>query len=80
MESPTPPRKPGRSTRSSPPTMAALRTKCPRELAKCEDAAGCLEVLSRALAGRGADETAQGFSTFVEVFNCVEAAKQRGQS
>lgn len=60
--------------------MASLRTKCPRELSKCEDVAGCFEVLSRALAGGGADETAQGFSAFVEVFNCVEAAKQRGES
>lgn len=71
--------KPGQSSHSSPPTMASVRALCPRELTKCESTAGCPEVLSRALAGGGADENGQGFSSFVEVFNCMEAGKHRGE-
>jgi len=59
--------------------MASVRTLCPRELTQCENTAGCSRVLSRALAGGGADESAQGFSSFAKVFNCMEAGKRRGE-
>ena len=59
-----------------PPTMASVRATCPEELARCEVVGGCLDVLSGALAGSGAEPSALGFSAFEAVYKCVEAARQ----
>lgn len=59
-----------------PPTMASVRATCPDELARCEAVGGCLDVLSGALAGAGAEPSADGFSAFEVVYKCVEAARQ----
>lgn len=75
----TPQPTPVQNSQSGPPTMDSVRALCPHELKHCEDARGCSRVLGRALAGGGADENAQGFSSFVEVFNCMEAGKERGE-